>query len=238
MSKRNETGKGNPGVPLPGETRKQLFKRLRRGTGYERKTVDGLKGKDFCGFQTIEALFEEAGTTTYWMTVPYFARETDNPSAARERLQRRDQALVAALFLTGGRIQELLMLRKESFTTRQYKGKNFIIMQMALLKGHTRRTDVVETLADKPSQITEGEVWRWNQSDNVFERIEITTEAVVQNRQSFPIPMWEPLAEYLWEYSQEKGRDWLFPTRNEPTRVETSGVSARLERLGMEKRIC
>ena len=217
------------------ETKEELEARLHHGTGKGRKTVSGLIGTDFCGFQSIEALFEEAGTTTYWMTVPYFARETDSPSAARERLQRRDQALVAALFLTGSRIQELLMLQSKHFAFRQYKGEDFFVVGGPLLKGHTKKTRVVETVDEKPAK-KEGETWRWNQSDDVFERIETMITPVVQNRQPFPIPLWEPMAKWLFDYSQEEERDWLFPTPMKPTRTETRGVEARLKRFGRERR--
>lgn len=88
----------------------------------------------------------------------------------------------------------------------------------------------METVSEEPEK-NPGEKWRWIDNGD-FERFEIETESVVRERNEYPIPLWEPMAEFLLSYATEDGRDWLFPTPQKPTRPPYKGIKAWLGSRG------
>ena len=109
---------------------------------------------------------------------------------ARRRLGRREEAFFTTLFLTGGRVSEVLRLKRGNFDIREDEGL-IIVRGMPLLKRY-RKVREVETANGK----------RW-----ITERLEKT-------RKPFPIVLREPLTPILlkWLEKLKKPEALLFPS--------------------------
>jgi len=184
-----------------------------------RRTLDEIEG--FVGWHVIIALAEEA------MKTPYYKHSIlPNIESRREYLRRRDRALISALFLTGGRVSEVLMLRVENFHVEE----EFIWVEgMPLLKRYELKKELVDERATPPPK-EEAKNWRWNPEKGVFEKwvIEGSIPKVVE-RPPFPIPRWEPLTDILLEWIEQSEEKWLFPTPLSTRRAESPGVQVWLE---------
>lgn len=222
------------------ETKEELEARLRHGTGKDRRTItEQLKDRDFVGWHKILALANETANTVYWMTVPNFSRvHGTDAESLRENLRLRDRALVSALFLTGGRVSEVLALRKRNFRLVDYAGERFIrVSNMPLFKGHERREEVVHVtdVAPKASERQEGLKYRWDQETGKFEGVKYTSRIKLRERNPFPIPMFEPLVADLHNYVKSVD-DWLFPSPTKTSSPCHPGVQGWLESQGFENR--
>jgi len=89
----------------------------------------------------------------------------------------RDQAFVSVLFLTGGRVSEVLALKRENFEVRQAEGLA-IVRNMKLLKRYKKLSEILDAEGNK----------RW------------ITELVEAKRKPFPIMLREPLTPFLIEW--------------------------------------
>ena len=77
----------------------------------------------YCGTKFLEELIQKCDITPY-VNDQYY-------------LRKRDKALISTLFLTGGRISEILMLKKENFdfdNEEANRNNAFIVRDMGLLK--------------------------------------------------------------------------------------------------------
>jgi len=106
-----------------------------------------------------------------------------------DRLIRRDQALIAALFETGGRVSEVVQLRLRNF---QVEEEAVIVTGMRVLK----RFEKVKEYEDETGRV------RW------------VTKPVYETRGRFPILVKEPLVPYLLSWLEES-EDYLFPSSAE-----------------------
>lgn len=85
------------------------------GNQYDRHSVTEDQPY-FAGWSVLLKLIEEAGRTNYYAKGKFLGEDSEEAVALkRTQLQHRDQALVACLFETGGRIIEVLNLRKSMF---------------------------------------------------------------------------------------------------------------------------
>lgn len=133
---------------------------------YHRLNVeDYVEG--FCGWQSLKQLIEYAGT-------------------------QRNKAFIATLFLTGGRISEVLPLRKDNFEMKEEKGV-ILVKDMRLLKRYKKLGEVE----------VEGKR-KW------------LTELQYKKRKSFPIKLDEPLTPILLEWLRQPPPKWL---RQNPSRA-------------------
>jgi len=81
---------------------------------------------EYCGEKFLEELIEKCNETPYRVNQDY--------------LRKRDKALIATLFLTGGRVSEVLMLKKNNFDFDNEEAKRnnaFLVKDMKLLKHYT-----------------------------------------------------------------------------------------------------
>lgn len=170
----------------------------------------------FVGWAKIGSLAKEC------MNNQYYAKPSSMfPDKLREKMrlekQLRDRDLVSTIFLTGGRISEVLMAQERNFIVEE----DFIFVHsFPLLKRYEWIKEVKETRINPPSneEIAQakllGERWFWNSNEGFFERYKKETKPVIKERSEFLIPRWEPLSEYLIERIS-KSETWLFSTSHD-----------------------
>jgi hypothetical protein len=150
----------------------------------------------------------------YWATHPYyrlnvedFVEEFVGWTAIMQLFgmlyDKRDRAFFAALFLTGGRVSEVLSLRKSNFEVRPDKNA-ILVRNMRLLKRYKKLSELVKPNGRKGWVI----------------------EKLVQFRKTFPIMLNEPLAPILLEWIESQD-DLLFPSSR---RVSKKGEVLSLTR--------
>jgi len=142
-----------------------------------------LRLEEFDGWDFMLSLVEECRRT------PYKAPRVLEGETAEEyvaRLIRRDQALIATLFETGGRVSEVIQLRRRNF---QVGEEAIIVTGMKVLK----RYEKVKEYEDDTGRV------RW------------ITRPVFETRGRFPILVKEPLVLYLLPWLDET-EDYLFPS--------------------------
>ena len=86
----------------------------------------------------------------------------------------REQAFLSALFLTGGRVSEVLALKKSMFEIRK-RERVIVVRNMPLLKRYRKLSEVKDEEGRR----------KW------------VTEKLQKTRKPFPIPLKEPLTPYL-----------------------------------------
>lgn len=84
------------------------------GEEYERSKVSDIE--QFCGWTFLIDIARECENTKYGVSSKWTDAHPDEAEEYVKSLKRRDQALVATLFLTGGRVVEVLQLRKKHFS--------------------------------------------------------------------------------------------------------------------------
>jgi len=105
--------------------------------------------------------------------------------------QPREQAFLSALFLTGGRVSEVLTLRKNMFEIRK-RERVIVVRNMPLLKRYRK----IEEIKDEQGRR------KW------------VTEKLQKTRKPFPISLKEPLTPYLlnWIEAIPDEDGLLFPS--------------------------
>jgi len=98
--------------------------------------------------------------------------------------QERDRALISALFETGGRVSEVLMLKKDNFIVQE---PYLVVKAMPVIKRYKKIQEYTDIKGRK----------RWE------------TEKKKATR-TFPIHLKEPLCVFLLEYIKKLGTDRLF----------------------------
>ena len=98
----------------------------------------------FDGWDTMLRLVEECRNTDYRPS-PVWGGDED-PAAYRERMIRRDQALIATLFETGGRVSEVLQLRRENF---EWDDEIIVVTGMRVLKRFRKVGEYVDASGRK-----------------------------------------------------------------------------------------
>jgi len=116
------------------------------GDEYERKSVED-DVESFCGWDLLLKIVKECENTRYLVSPRWPAEKADE---YWERLIRRDQALIATMFETGGRVIEVLKLRKQNF---EFGEKWIRIKGMSVMKRFKRDKQTGET---KPILTTRG----------------------------------------------------------------------------------
>jgi len=176
---------------------------------YERRSVD-QDVEEFVGWETLLGMVEEAGRTRYRPSPVWPAEAAED---YQDRLRRRDQALIATLFLTGGRVSEVVELEASNFRV----GSRFIVVRgMRVLKRYRRVAAYMEG-----------------------GRKRYRTEPVFETRGRFSFPTGEPLVPHLVSWLEEVGEGPLFPspakTRSHLSRVRAYQVVTTIgRRVGVE----
>jgi integrase len=121
----------------------------------------------------------------------------------------RDRALFAALFLTGGRVSEVLALEKKNFEIN----RDFVIVKdMALIKRYKKLFGWVEYVKAPPENSLK-RLYKYSKKikgDKKFWRQRYKTEITPDTRADFSFPASEPLANILIAWLAEHD-DKLFP---------------------------
>jgi len=120
--------------------------------------------EEFCGWTPLKQLIVEHAT------------------------QGRDQAFLTTLFLTGGRVSEVLALQKQNFEVREAEGL-ILVRNMPLLKRYKKLSATQDTEGHK----------KW------------VTQKLVKTRKPFPIQLAEPLTPMLTDWLG-KNEGLLFPS--------------------------
>lgn len=113
------------------------------GDEYTRFQVGDLP--EFCGWNTLFKLINECDNTDYYAETKLLrGKLAQLPRWQIEKLRRRlilrDKALVATAFETGGRILEVLGLRKSMFTIQSDR---IIIRDMPVVKRFKKEREVI-----------------------------------------------------------------------------------------------
>ncbi len=103
----------------------------------------------------------------------------------------RDQALFAATFSTGGRIREVLNLRKENFEVGYENGKYLLVKNMMLEKRYLKTSEYVEWIETLPANRLR-RLYKFDNEKKQFSRRRFETEKIKAYRSPFVMPMTEP----------------------------------------------
>jgi hypothetical protein len=128
---------------------------------YYRLNVGDIE--EFCGWRNLDELIQSAGSL-------------------------RNKAFLTTLFLTGGRVKEVLSLKTENFMVRQTEGV-VIVRDMMLEKRYKKVKEILDETGKR----------RW------------ITEKISAKRKLFPIIIAEPLSPILIEWLGQT-KEWLFPS--------------------------
>jgi len=142
----------------------------------------------------------------YKMSVKEFIFEFCGWTAIQELINhpfnylQRNKAFLSALFLTGGRVTEVLSLKKEYFKAGvDSQGRPTIIVTGMMLEKHYR----------KISDRYKGEDGKWHYE----------TQKVLATRKPFVIKLAEPLAEILWNWIKDCQDEYLFKSPHRHSKV-------------------
>jgi integrase len=165
---------------------------------YARESVLDLPG--FCGWKTLMLLVKATELTQY--------RTSQN-----EYLRQRDQALVCLLFQTGGRVQEVLQLRKGHFKILEDK---ILVSGMPVVKRYKKVRSWIEKRKDLPTRIVDGKpnalagLYEYDEKHKCYSRKRWETLPNPFKRMDFTVWKQEPLSTVTIDWIQQSG-DYLFP---------------------------
>jgi len=163
---------------------------------YVRQSVEDIfEEKGFCGWPTLIWLVKVADMTQY---------RTDQA----DYLRGRDQALISALFETGGRLKEVLLLRKNNF---EIKPDRILVRDMFLLKRYRKVRSWIERVKELPKASSRARLFKdYDEKRKCWYRKRWATEPVFTKRKPFTVWLAEPLSSILLEWIKQSD-DYLFP---------------------------
>lgn len=147
-----------------------------------------------------------------FMGYPYLERNVFSPLGIDHR-GGMYQAIVAALFQTGGRINEVLDLRRENFDLNVHK-ELVSVRRMTLLKRYEKVEEYWEIVDEPPMKLATGEPTKitklYKEYEGTYRRKRWTTKKVGARR-DFSYPKNEPLhTKYLLPWIEEVDEGKLF----------------------------
>lgn len=157
--------------------------------------------------------------------------EIDYDIYYRDYCRERDKGLIACLFMTGGRVGEVVCLTKSNF---DFTPKDYCVVSgMLLEKRYEKIGSYIEVLEEEPTgahaklyepqlletgkQIWKRKRWRTTITSDKVQRLRI--------RRAFPILKKEPLYPIMEQYINQSHSELLFPSsrlRKNGTRFMTS----------------
>jgi len=174
------------------------------GDEYTRASV-GTDIEKFVGWDTLLELIHECENTEYQIT-PVWENMGYAPEEYQDKLRKRDQALIAALFLTGGRASEVAGIRVSNFNILPTE---IHVEGMRVLK----RYKVVETIKNSDGSRT------------------YITEPMEMTRGIFSINRDEVLVPYLLRWIQES-EDYLFPSPSDKPYLSRQRIHQIVKEIG------
>jgi len=177
------------------------------GNVYQRKSVE-RDIQQFYGWPLLLDIVNECKNTRYFRKGKslYFA-DKGTKEELRRRLIARDQALIAAIFETGGRILEVLMLQLHHFEVEKDR---IYVKGMPIVKRFVKTDEILDIKDEKPTGIF-SHLYHWSHKKDGWVRRKWKTEPKIEVRGTLLLPKFEPLVKYL-ESWLEKTEDYLFPT--------------------------
>ncbi|MBT0159099.1 phage integrase family protein [Candidatus Bathyarchaeota archaeon A05DMB-2] len=180
------------------------------GDEYVRFKVGDLP--EFCGWKTLLRLVDECGDTEYYKENVFlrgkFAKLPRwKVEELRLKLILRDKGLVATAFETGGRISEVLGLRKSMFTVKEDR---IIIRDMPVVKRFKKEREVVakwEGEGDPDPSLK----YHFLPQFGGWVKRKYVTKPVLDRRNVLEIPIDEPLTIHMVNWMRRMD-DWLFPS--------------------------
>lgn len=118
----------------------------------------------------------------------------------------RNQNLFRAIFLTGGRVNEVLELKKENFAI---KDDEIIITDMPLEKRYKKTGTYTEWTDEKPKNILK-RLYEYDEEKKKFHRKRYNTEKIFEIRKEFRFSTQEPFAQELIEWINKIDQGYLF----------------------------
>ena len=117
---------------------------------------------EFCGWKTLIDLMREAENTIYYENSHLFTSD-QNPDLTvrdlRAALLTRDKGLISSAFSTGGRISEVLMLKRKSFLIFD---KYVAVVNMPVISGGKRLVKLPKpgiSMTSLPGRIGTSATW-------------------------------------------------------------------------------
>jgi len=123
----------------------------------------------------------------------------------------RDKALFQAIFSTGGRINEVLSLKKENFAVG-YEDKYLLVQNMTLSKRYLKTHEYQEWIDSLPETRLK-RLYKFDEEKKQYSRRRFETEKVNAIRSPFVIPLNEPLMPKFLEQI-EASESYLFIGRS------------------------
>ncbi len=174
---------------------------------YERFKVGELP--KFYGWQTLLRLVEECENTPYFKRSNLFKLTEEEKEQLRRKLIMRDKALIATAFETGGRISEVLLLKKGNF---EVKEDRLIVRDMPVVKRYEKVGERIEKWQGEGEPEDTGK-WHWSYKYDAWIRRRFITKPKMDRRNVLEIPRFEPLTQYIAEWLEQLPNEdsWMFP---------------------------
>jgi len=165
------------------------------GQEYQRASIKNIKR--FIGWNFLLDLIEECNNTLYRLDQV-------------ELLRQRDKGLIAALFLTGGRIKEVVQLRKANFDFETGKHLGVVVVKgMKLVKRFEKIGEWMEFTEVLPTNVMK-RLYKWDEKEHMYYRRRWRTEPLDVARDDFPIWLDDRLFPFFKEWF-DSVEDYLFP---------------------------
>ena len=204
------------------------------GDEYKRFKVGPLP--QFCGWDVLLRLIEECDNTQYYLKGRLLKLSDAEKEELRARLIKRDKALIATAFETGGRITEVLRLRKSMFTI---ESDRVIIKDMPVVKRWEKVREIIDRWQDEndpPPELN----FHFLPKFGGWVKRKFVTKPVLDRRNTLEIPRSEPLTPFMVGWVEEMN-DWIFPqyakNGNPPMTITRAYQIVRElgERIGLHK---
>jgi len=175
------------------------------GNEYKRFKVSELP--QFCGWDTLTNLVKECDYSTYYQKCKLPNVTLGTKMRMRKKLIKRDKALVSASFETGGRVLEVLGLRKSMFTI---ESDRIIIENMPVVKRWKKLREVVDKWEDTEDPNPKLNFHFYPKLGGWVKR-KFITKPVLDRRNKLEIRLSDALTPYLVAWLNEID-DYLFPS--------------------------
>jgi len=176
------------------------------GDEYTRFKVGDLP--HFCGWNTLLRLINNCDETPYYEDAkPIKGTRIGEMKRLAKKLRDKDKELVANAFETGGRVLEILGLRKEMFTI---KSDRVIIRDMPVVKRFKKEREVVsiwEGEGDPPPELN----YHFLPKYGGWVKRRYVTRPVLDRRVVLDIPINELLTPYMTAWV-ERMSGYIFPS--------------------------
>jgi len=178
------------------------------GEEYERFKVGELP--KFCGWNVLLRLIKECENTRYFERSHLFKLTEEEKEQLRRKLIMRDKALIATAFETGGRISEVLALKKCNF---EVQADRIVVRDMPVVKRYEKVGEHIEKWQGE-GEPEDTRTWHWSHRYDAWIRRRFITKPKMDRRNVLEIPLFEPLTPYIVDWLEQlpQNESWMFPS--------------------------